>query len=224
MANLATTATGTDGLPFEVDRVLRVALTQCRPVYMTFPTNLHHVKVPSKGLLSPLPHPHSAPLTPAALIEERITDAQVERELELVVEEIQRLFEASQDPVVLVDACAERFGVEKEVRSGTRAPCFHLLISRIKVDKLVANTGVKFFTTPMAKGVLNESHEMFGGVYVGANSLPAVKELVEKSDFVITVGALKSDFNSGSFSWGIDIKASIMAHKMVISTDIHWGL
>ncbi|ELU44509.1 pyruvate decarboxylase [Rhizoctonia solani AG-1 IA] len=188
VAKLHTSPTGTDGLPYEVDRVLSVALTQCRPVYLTFPTNLHHVKVPSKNLLTPLPHPHSAPLTPAALLEEHVTDPQAEKELELVVGEIQRLFEASHDPVVLVDACAERFGVEGEV------------------EKLVTATGVKFFTTPMAKGVLDESHESFGGVYVGANSLPAVRELVEKSDLVLAVGALKSDFNSGSFSWGVEVK------------------
>lgn len=60
----------------------------------------------------------------------------------------------------------------------------------------------------MSKGVLDESQEAFGGVYVGANSLPAVRELVEKSDLVIAVGALKSDFNSGSFSWGIDVKVT----------------
>ncbi|CAE6412945.1 unnamed protein product [Rhizoctonia solani] len=195
MANLHTSAVGTDGLPYEVDRVLAAALTQCRPAYMTFPTNLHHVKVPSKNLSTPLPHPHSAPLTPAALLEEHVTDSQAEIELKLVVDEIQRLFEASHDPVVLVDACAERFGVENEV------------------SKLVATTGVKFFTTPMAKGVLDESHEMFGGVYVGANSLPAVKELVEKSDLVIAVGALKSDFNSGSFSWAVDVRHTIELHS-----------
>ncbi|KAF8610675.1 pyruvate decarboxylase [Ceratobasidium sp. AG-I] len=195
MANLTTGLTGTDGLPIEVDRLLRVALTQCRPVYMSFPTNLNHVKVPSAGLLTPLPHPHSAALTPAILLEERITDAEADRELELVVDEIQRLFEASHDPIVLVDACAERFGVEKEV------------------EKLVASTGVKFFTTPMAKGVLDESQEAFGGLYIGSISLPAVRELVEKSDLVIAVGALKSDFNSGSFSWGIDIKHLVELHS-----------
>lgn len=126
MANLVTGPTGTDGLPIEVDRLLRVALTQCRPVYMTFPTNLNHVKVPSAGLLNPLPHPHSAPLTPAILLEERITDAEADRELELVVDEIQRLFEASHDPIVLVDACAERFGVEKEVRYMTSVFSFNI--------------------------------------------------------------------------------------------------
>ncbi|KAG9103099.1 Pyruvate decarboxylase 1 [Ceratobasidium sp. 370] len=65
----------------------------------------------------------------------------------------------------------------------------------------------------MAKGVLDESHEMFGGVYVGANSLPAVKDLVEKSDLVIAVGSLKSDFNSGSFSWAIDTRHMIELHS-----------
>ncbi|QRV88375.1 pyruvate decarboxylase [Ceratobasidium sp. AG-Ba] len=194
MASLVTSPTGTDGLPFEVDRVLRVALTECRPVYMTFPTNLHHVKVPSIRLNTPLPHPHSAPLTPQIVIEEHVSDAEVQRELDLVVAEIQCLFEASHDPIVLVDACAERYGVETEV------------------EKLVASTGVRFFTTPMAKGVLDESHKMFGGVYVGANSLPAVRDLVEKSDLVIAVGPLKSDFNTGSFSWGIDARHMIELH------------
>lgn len=61
----------------------------------------------------------------------------------------------------------------------------------------------------MAKGVLDESQEGFGGVYIGANSLPAVRDLVEKSDLVIAVGALKSDFNSGSFSWGVDVKVRL---------------
>ncbi|KAF8758973.1 hypothetical protein RHS01_02837 [Rhizoctonia solani] len=178
VAKLHTTPTGTDGLPYEVDRVLSAALT-------------HSVKEP----LNTTSSPHSAPLTPAALLEEHVTDSQADKELELVVGEIQRLFEASHDPVVLVDACAERFGVEGEV------------------EKLVTATGVKFFTTPMAKGVLDESHESFGGVYVGANSLPAVRELVEKSDLVLAVGALKSDFNSGSFSWGVEVKHIVELHS-----------
>jgi len=97
--------------------------------------------------------------------------------------------------VVLVDACAERFGVELEV------------------EKLVLATGVKYFTTPMAKGVLNERGDHFGGVYIGANSLPSVKKLVEESDLVIAVGALKSDFNSGSFSWGIRTDHTVELHS-----------
>jgi len=133
---------------------------------VTFPTNLFKVPVPRKTLESPLPHPHSAPLTPASILEERVTRAAAKEELNHVASEIQRLFEASVNPIVLVDACAERFGVEREV------------------EKLVRTTGVKFFTTPMSKGVLDETDPMFGGVYIGSNSLPAVKLLVEQSDLV----------------------------------------
>ena len=35
---------------------------------------------------------------------------------------------------------------------------------------------------------------MFGGTYAGANSLPAVREEVEKADFVMMAGKLESDF------------------------------
>ncbi len=38
----------------EVDRVLGVALTQCRPVYLTLPTDLVHVMVSAEGLKTPL--------------------------------------------------------------------------------------------------------------------------------------------------------------------------
>ncbi|CAE7068050.1 unnamed protein product [Rhizoctonia solani] len=96
----------------------------------------------------------------------------------------------------------------------SRSPCPALnAAANHNYFKLVASTGVRFFTTPMAKGVLDESHEMFGGVYVGANSLPAVRELVEKSDLVIAVGALKSDFNSGSFSWKVDTGHIVELHS-----------
>ncbi|KDQ21760.1 hypothetical protein BOTBODRAFT_50327 [Botryobasidium botryosum FD-172 SS1] len=191
MGHLATEPLGIDRLGLEVDRVLKVALTQCRPVYLTLPTNLVHVLVPSKSLSDPLPHPHSALL----LAHHPSESSKASEEADYVATQIQHLFEASKDPVVLVDACAERYGVEGEV------------------ERLVEATGVKYFTTPMAKGVLNEQGDHFGGVYVGAISLPSVRKLVEESDLVIAVGALKSDFNSGSFSWGIRTDHTVELHS-----------
>lgn len=49
-------------------------------------------------------------------------------------------------------------------------------------------------TAPMGKSLLDEHHPLFGGCYAGANSLDAVREEVEAADFVLYVGALKSDF------------------------------
>ena len=48
---------------------------------------------------------------------------------------------------------------------------------------------------------------------VGANSLPAVKELVEKSDLVLSVGGLESDFNSGSFSYSLETNNIVELHS-----------
>lgn len=52
----------------------------------------------------------------------------------------------------------------------------------------------------MGKAVMDETSPRYGGCYIGENSLPAVKELVEKSDLVLSIGGLKSDFNSGEAS------------------------
>lgn len=40
------------------------------------------------------------------------------------------------------------------------------------MQKLVETTGMRFFETPMGKSTLDEGHELFGGSYSGANSLP----------------------------------------------------
>lgn len=50
------------------------------------------------------------------------------------------------------------------------------------------------FTAPIERSVLDEDHALFGGTYAGANSLPAVREEVEKADFVLMAGKLESDF------------------------------
>jgi pyruvate decarboxylase len=49
----------------------------------------------------------------------------------------------------------------------------------------------------MGKGAINETHPKYGGVYAGEGSQPDVKERVESSDLILTIGAIKSDFNTG---------------------------
>jgi pyruvate decarboxylase len=112
-----------------------------------------------------------------------------------VVAEITRLYAAASRPIVLVDACCGRFGMANDVR------------------KLVEGCDIRFFTTPMGKALLDEHHPLFGGCYAGANSLDAVRKEVEEADFALYVGALKSDFNSGSFSVKIDPKVVIELHS-----------
>ena len=65
----------------------------------------------------------------------------------------------------------------------------------------------------MGKSVLDERSPFFGGCYAGANSLTPVKEEVESADFVLYVGSLKSDFNSGSFSVKIPVENTVRLHS-----------
>lgn len=56
----------------------------------------------------------------------------------------------------------------------------------------------------MGKSVLYEDPSKgFGGIYVGDVSDPEVKEAVEATDLMIVVGGLRSDFNSGEFSYKV---------------------
>ena len=82
-----------------------------------------------------------------------------------------------------------------------------------EVRKLVEGCRLRFFETPMGKALLDEQHPLYGGSYAGANSLESVRAEVESADFVLYVGALKSDFNSGSFSVNIDPKIIVELHS-----------
>ncbi|KAM4057979.1 thiamine pyrophosphate enzyme, central domain-containing protein [Hirsutella rhossiliensis] len=107
----------------------------------------------------------------------------VERE-DYVVDVALKYLGAAKHPIILVDACAIRHRVLDEV---------HALIGR---------TNLPVFVTPMGKGAVDEQHPCYGGVYAGDGSFPTqVKDIVESSDLILTIGALKSDFNTAGFSY-----------------------
>ncbi|KAI1763706.1 pyruvate decarboxylase [Hypoxylon sp. FL1150] len=118
----------------------------------------------------------------------------VERE-DYVVNVLLKSLHAAKKPVVLVDACAIRHRVLDEV---------HGLIDKTKLP---------VFVTPMGKSAVDETHPSFGGVYAGTASAPPVKEMVEGSDLVISIGAMKSDFNTAGFSYRLSQLASIDLHS-----------
>lgn len=117
-------------------------------------------------------------------------DAQTE-----VIETVLDLVAQAKNPVILVDACASRHDCRPEVA------------------QLIDATNFPAFTTPMGKSGVNESHPRFGGVYVGTLSEPAVKEAVESADLVLSIGALLSDFNTGSFSYSYKTKNIVEFHS-----------
>lgn len=67
--------------------------------------------------------------------------------------------------------------------------------------------------TPLGKGSIDEQHPRYGGVYVGTLSKQDVKQAVESADLILSVGALLSDFNTGSFSYSYKTKNVVEFHS-----------
>ncbi|GAA6058075.1 hypothetical protein JCM3770_002249 [Rhodotorula araucariae] len=180
----------------EIDRILLAALTTARPAYLTLPTDLVFIPVDKKRLETPIiPEVVAFDNTHILPTGKKVQD-ETQKRLEFVVKEIERLWESSKEPIVLLDACAIRYGVGHLVRD------------------LVQATKVKFYTTPMGRTAIDEDPENgFGGVYIGELTDSKVKEVVEKADLVVMVGSLKSDFNTGEFSYPFDQEQIIELHS-----------
>lgn len=93
----------------------------------------------------------------------------IEKE-DYVVDVVLRYLYAAKNPVILVDACAIRHRVIQETHD------------------LVDKTGLPVFVTPMGKGAIDETCPNYGGVYAGDGSDPEVKEHLEQSDLILTIG------------------------------------
>ncbi|KAI9058230.1 pyruvate decarboxylase [Trametes sanguinea] len=170
-----------DTAPAEIDRVLTECLVMARPVYLMLPTDIAYERIPARRLKTPLN------------IEPPANDEEVEQ---FVLDEIVKLVEEAQnDAIILVDACAIRHGVKKEV------------------EELINRTGFPVYSAPMGKTAVSESYERYGGIYVGSVSNPAIKEKVESAKLILSVGALKSDFNTGNFTYHIPTQRTIELHS-----------
>lgn len=137
---------------------------------------------------------------PANMVEVKVDKSRLDKPLDLsvpkndpevqdeVLEQVLQMIKVAKNPVVLIDACCARHNANEEA------------------SKLIEQTGFKYAITPMAKGTkkIDESGKRFTGVYVGSLSYEDVKESVEDSDLVLSIGALLSDFNTGAFSYSLN--------------------
>jgi pyruvate decarboxylase len=114
---------------------------------------------------------------------------------EEVVKTIAELMYNSKNTVIIADACAIRHRVLKELH------------------ELVDRTMLPTFVSPMGKGSVNETHPAFGGVYAGDVSRDDVKQRVENAELILYVGGLKSDFNSGGFTYRVERRNTIEFHS-----------
>lgn len=119
-------------------------------------------------------------------------DEETEKE---VVEQISELMYKSKNTVIIADACAIRHRVLKELH------------------ELIDNTQLPTFVSPMGKGSVNETHPAFGGVYAGDVSREDVRQRIENAELVLYVGGLKSDFNSGGFTYRVQRQNTVEFHS-----------
>lgn len=117
---------------------------------------------------------------------------------EYVVDVVLKYIVAAKNPVILVDACALRHRVLEET---------HDLIQKSKLP---------VFVTPMAKSAVDESLPNYGGVYAGDGSNAGVRERVESADLILSIGGIKSDFNTTGFTYRIGQLKTIDFHSTMM--------
>jgi pyruvate decarboxylase len=61
----------------------------------------------------------------------------------------------------------------------------------------------------MGKTAISEEHEQFCGIYSGTISSPEVKARVEGASLILFIGSLKSDLNTGGFTYKIPTEHTI---------------
>ncbi|KAJ3846890.1 pyruvate decarboxylase [Lentinula lateritia] len=166
----------------EIDRVLTDCVLQSRPVYIALPTSTVYAKIPAHRLRVPLPT-LPPPNDPRG---ETAAVAEIVRAIDEA--------EAGGDVAVLVDVGALRYGVGEEVR------------------RFVEETGFAVYASPMGKTVVSEAYERYAGLYTGSTTRPEIKSQIETAGLVISIGAVKSDLNTGNFTNKLDIGRTIELH------------
>ncbi|KAJ4348470.1 uncharacterized protein N0V89_009845 [Didymosphaeria variabile] len=112
-----------------------------------------------------------------------------------VVDVVLKYLHAARNPVILVDACAIRHRALEETH------------------EFITKSGIPVFVAPMGKGAVNETLPNYGGVYAGDGSNKGVRERVESADLVISIGAIKSDFNTAGFTYRVSQLNTIDFHS-----------
>lgn len=116
-----------------------------------------------------------------------------------VVDVVLKYLHEARNPVILVDACAIRHRALKETHD------------------FIEKSGIPVFVAPMGKGAVDETLPNYGGVYAGNGSNKGVQERVESSDLVLSIGGIKSDFNTAGFTYRVSQLKTIDFHSYGIT-------
>jgi indolepyruvate decarboxylase len=142
----------------DMERAFAALLRYRRPIYVEIPRDMVH---------TPLAGPVGAGDTedtdtdPAALAE--------------AIDEVRRMLESAQRPVILAGAEVGRFGLHDELTT------------------LVERLNVPIASTLLGKSVIREDHPLYVGVYSGLVARDEIKEFVNQTDCLIILGSILSD-------------------------------
>ncbi|KAI9276262.1 pyruvate decarboxylase PdcB [Sporodiniella umbellata] len=113
----------------------------------------------------------------------------------IALEAVCQAIHKAKHPVIVVDGCVLRHHCQKSVKS------------------FVERSGFPTYVAPMGKGAVDESMSSFRGCYSGNVTLEAVAEEIAQADLIIELGSIKSDFNTGNFSYSLDRSKTITLHS-----------
>ncbi|KAG1056924.1 hypothetical protein G6F43_001232 [Rhizopus delemar] len=98
-------------------------------------------------------------------------------------------------PIIVVDACVQRHNLVQEA------------------IEFVKRTGFPTYVAPMGKGIVPEGLVNYRGCYAGNITIEGIARELEQADLVIELGAIKSDFNTGGFTYKLDPARTISLHS-----------
>ncbi len=125
------------------------------------------------------------------------------RKVEEAARETAAMFNRSRHPVMIAGIEIHRYKVS------------HELIAL--ADKM----GAPVFTTVLGKGAFPMDHPLYMGVHIGPISPPPIVTRMDKADFVLNLGCLKTDMNFGNRPprviqgrtvWAVDRKVDVKYH------------
>ncbi|MCO7641082.1 thiamine pyrophosphate-binding protein [Pseudomonas sp. S 311-6] len=174
----------------EIDRVLTACLMEKKPVYLQLPSDVSHVVIDAPA----------APLQPRAKNDEA--------RLEAAVRHILTIWNEAQQPAILVDMDADRYGYAGALLDFATA------------------TGTPYAALGSGKAVLPETHPLSRGLYGGRNSAPATRELIENSDCLLYVSPRFIEGNSGLFTAQLPSKGAIrlFGHSVEIEGTAYYAV
>ncbi|MDZ8183237.1 MAG: alpha-keto acid decarboxylase family protein [Nostoc sp. ChiSLP02] len=111
-----------------------------------------------------------------------------------VVDACVEMLEKSSKPVILADIGVARYHLHQQLR------------------ELLTATGYPYATLNMGKGLLEETHPQFIGIYGGAASQENVRMRIEQADCVLSIGVLMTDLSTAKFSAKLDPSHTIELH------------